>query len=109
MTPQNGQERRKGALELSVEVEQLRRELSVHVAKNEDSHKDAMEKIDCLSLEMRKFRSQYEDTLKELKDSRQWQRELRDALWQKTAIGVVWALVVLLGFSVWSYVKDHIR
>jgi uncharacterized coiled-coil DUF342 family protein len=52
---------------------------------------------------------EYGDLLKETKEAREHGQKLKSAITEKSLTGMVWAMIVLIGFSVWDYIKSNVK
>ena len=62
------------------------------------------EDIRCLSVHFRK----YQPMLDEMSQTQRAHDKLRQAIIEKSVIGIVWGAIVLVGVSLWNYVRHHI-
>lgn len=90
-------------------LHQMRDALVNHTIADEQHHLENMEKIDCIVRELRGFRLQYEDTLKEMKAAKRRGEQIRVAVLEKSVAGLVWAVLVFFGFAAWDYIKGLMR
>ena len=60
--------------------------------------------IRCLAQSVEKYRPM----LKDMQSEQRAHAKLREAIVEKSAVGIVWAMIVIIGVSVWHYLKNLI-
>lgn len=90
-------------------TQQIRDALVNHTRLNEQQHHENQEKIDCIMSELKTFRLQYEDMLKEMKIAKLRAEQIRIAVLEKSVAGLIWAVIVFLGLAAWNYIKGSMR
>jgi hypothetical protein len=63
------------------------------------------EEIRCLSVNFRR----YEPMLTEMRQDQQAHAKLRKAIVERSAVGIVWATIVVVAISLWQYLKHSLE
>ena len=86
-----------------------RQELRDMVRELKSSMLETQKSLKCVHDTWNAHLIEYGDILKEAKNVAKTRAQLRMAIAEKSIVALVWAMVVLVGYSLWDYVKAHLR
>lgn len=95
--------------EFVTQSNQQRHELRDMVREIKGSIIEIQRDIKCVHTTWDAHVAEYGEILKHTKSDREKTEKLRTAITEKSVAGVVWGMVVLVGYALWDYVRSHVR
>ena len=115
MSDWDGIERRTGAVtrgefeELSRYAEVQRKELRDIMREIKSSLVDTKRSLQCVHETWQAHLAEYGDVLKELKNVSITRSKLRMAVAEKSIVALVWAMLLIVGYALWDYIKERLH